>query len=211
MKVVVFDWDGTVVDNFDHMYNVFTRQVLMGGGVVPSTSQFLETYEPPHQQFLLKCGARITDEEAWRVWLETPILFGLHDGVTEVLQLLQTLQIPCYIATANQEKRIREQLEKFSLASYFSGIYSEEHKHLSLLDIAQVHADERRSDILYIGDMRVDMAAAVTAQVTGVGIASSRHKDIHMKLLFGAGAKHVFPSMRHLHQALISNFRAESY
>jgi phosphoglycolate phosphatase-like HAD superfamily hydrolase len=204
MKAIVFDWDGTIMDNFELMFEVLTRQILQGGGMPPTIPDFLSNYVPPHMEYLAKHGSTLSEEVAWKVWLQVPSRVMPYDGAHTLFEHVQALKIPCYIATANQKARVEAQLTEFGLHHYFTELYSDqEHKYQSLEMVCELNHAVDRKDVWYVGDMRTDMESAIKAGVTGIGIASSQCKEVHMSVLKDAGAVQTFSTLADFHASLL--------
>ncbi len=206
-KAVAFDYNGTLVDDWKLMFEVILCHIAAGLGVPPTVVEYLRTFEPPYVEYIRKCGSMIPESRNWSIWDELSTEFQIepHQGAEELLRFLTWHGIPCYVITANQRVRVNEGLIQHGLKRYFRALISDdERKEAGIRKVLEEHK-LHPSEMIYIGDMRVDMQAAKATGVVGVGIGSVKgHESEHCEILREAGATHAFRSMSAFHNALMN-------
>ncbi len=207
-KVIAFDFNGTLVGDNDHQHAVLCHHIELGLGNPPTMPEFLRTYQPPYLDYVRSWGGMVPSTQAWDVWdvliqeLGEP---GLHAGVLPLLEYLVALEVPIYVVSANQKARVEAGLEKHGILQFFQAIYGDdEHKEVGLQKIIGDHGISPR-ELMYVGDMRVDMYAARAVGAVGIGIgAATGYEAEHCLILREAGATHPFRSMTAFHNALMN-------
>ncbi|TWX54056.1 HAD family hydrolase [Colwellia hornerae] len=80
-------------------------------------------------------------------------------GVRDILEYLNSMKTPCYVASGGDQQEIREVFKSRNLSIYFHGVFGSP---LSKIDnLAQLKVDEKLiSPGIFFGDARSDMEAA---------------------------------------------------
>jgi phosphoglycolate phosphatase-like HAD superfamily hydrolase len=81
-------------------------------------------------------------------------------GVRVVLDYLNTLNIPCYVASGGDQREVREVFENRRLNGYFNGIFGSPLSKIEILE--QLESDAKLTEPgIFFGDARSDMQAAM--------------------------------------------------
>lgn len=205
IKVIAFDWNGTLIDDWHLMYEVLCHHIALGLGRQPSVPDFIRKFHPPYLDYLRSHGAVVAESRNWSMWdeLEQEIPVSAHEGVVPLLKWLTYFAIPMYVISANRKQHVKEGVMKHGLWTFFDHLYTDsEHKDAEIVEILQKNS-LRPEEMMYVGDMRTDMFAAKKTGVVGVGIGSAVGNEAeHCTILREAGATHTFYSMTAFHNAL---------
>jgi phosphoglycolate phosphatase len=180
MRAILFDWDGTIVDSIQALFETdgaICRQI----GVPFDEPIFRRTFSPNWRLMYVSLG--IPEEradEAVRVWAST-----FHSdqtppfpGVQEALARLAAAGCTLGLVTGGSRAEVEPQLARLGIEALLTvRVYGEDTpagkpdpRPLQLaLELAGA---ARAEDALYIGDALDDMRMAAAAGVRGVGIVS---------------------------------------
>lgn len=181
-KLLLFDFDGTVIDNSEGIYNCINNALnIMGIEKLPEKT--LRRFVGPSlfDSFCRYCENDSERSELFvRLYRERYAPIGslevkLYPGITE---LLKALSADGYILAVCSGKpydfviKIAKHLGIFDLFSaYFCpGFASHSSDKSRLIDEAAEHFSAEKEDILMIGDTLFDIAAAKKAGVKSLGV-----------------------------------------
>ena len=208
-KVIAFDFNGTLMNDGELMYAVLCFHIGLGPGTPPSYPEFIRTFCPPYLDYVQKYGATVPEELNWSAWDQIRAKNPTYPqaGVQALLEQLLQNKIPNYVITANNRHRVENELITHGLHTFFKDLYADcEYKHPEIRKILKAHT-VKPQEMMYVGDMPVDMHAAQATGVIGIGIGSAKgHEKEHCQILRDAGATYVFPSMSAFHDALALGF-----
>ena len=188
--VVVFDFDGTLVDSapikteaFAELYRPFgdeiaeevRRRHLAAEGV----SRFVK-FREWHSELL---GLDVDDEIEGRLSAEfdrlvearivrAPEIAGAHGALAAL-----TGKLPLYIASATPEASLRRIVEERGMSGFFVGVHgTPTSKFDVLVSVAAAHRCDR-SQVLMVGDAESDQEAAEQAGTSFVGVVPADRAD----------------------------------
>jgi pyrophosphatase PpaX len=175
-RVVLFDWDGTLVDSYaaDHLAYL---EMFRAMGIAWDAKKFERHYSPDWHQVYRAAGLPQDKwTEADRLWRfaysrEKPLLLP---GALEVLQLLRR-DFCLAIVTGGSRARVRKQIRSFELAEHFSTCVcvedaSHRKPHPAPLELALKHLRASPEEAIYIGDAPEDIEMAKRAGVRSIGV-----------------------------------------
>ena len=190
IKVVVFDFDGTLVDSapikteaFAELYRPYgdeiaeevRRRHLAAEGV----SRFVK-FREWHTELL---GRDVDDEVAGRLSAEfdrlvearivrAPEIAGAHGALAAL-----TGKLPLYIASATPEASLRRIVEERGMSGFFVGVHGIPTSKFDVLErVAATHRCDR-SQVLMVGDAESDRQAAEQAGTSFVGVVPADRAD----------------------------------
>jgi phosphoglycolate phosphatase len=177
--VILFDWDGTIVDSVPSLYRS-DAEICRRLGRPFDDELFRRTWSPNWRRKYAMWGfdeAEVKQAEA--VWAET---FDSGDtipfeGVPGALNRLAACGYLLGIVTSGSRGEIAPQFERVGLAGVLSvAVYGDEpiegKPDAAPLLLALVRAGASPADAIYVGDSLDDMRMAMAAGVRGVGVVS---------------------------------------
>jgi phosphoglycolate phosphatase len=180
MRTILFDWDGTIVDSMDALFET-TRATCDHLGLPFDRDIFRRTFSPNWRLKYRALG--ITEEhteEAIAIWAMT---FRADEtkpfpGVREALERLYAAGHQLGIVTSGDQSEIEPQLARLGIDGLLAvRVYGNDTvagkpdpRPLQLaLELARA---SRPEDAVYVGDALDDMRMAAAAGVRGVGVVS---------------------------------------
>lgn len=176
MRVVLLDWDGTLLDSYaadSRAFLAMFREMRIAWGV-----RELERFYSPdwHRVYRAARIPRAKWAQADRFWRlayarETPAL--LPGARTVVRSLGRHFRLG--IVTSGSRSRVRRQLRDFELFSYFSAcVYSEDalkkKPNPAPLNLALERLGAVPEECVYVGDAPEDVEMARRARVRAIGV-----------------------------------------
>lgn len=161
---ILFDWDGTLLDSFPAGYHASTT-VLEHYGIAIDRARFLETYSPNWYESYEKLGVpREEWDNADQMWRRTYIneISDPFPFVVEMLGKLRDAGLTLGIVTAGNRDRVRSELGRHGLESFFEAVVcfedTEEKKpHPAPLTLALEQLDVVAAATVYVGDRPEDI------------------------------------------------------
>ena len=190
IRVVVFDFDGTLVDSapikteaFTELYRPYGDEVaeevrrrhLAAEGV----SRFVK-FREWHEELL---GLSITDDDADRLSakfdqlveariIDAPEIAGAHGALVALSE-----KLPMYVASATPEAPLRRIVVARGMSGFFAGVRGTPTTKTSVLkDVAKAHRCDR-PQVLMVGDAESDRQAAQLAGASFVGVVPGERGD----------------------------------
>ena len=131
IKGIIFDMDGTMVDNMMIHHRAWQRK-LASLGLEMTIEEVKESIHGINEEIILRLfGDRFNEEEreqiAWEKEAEYRNIFlpelKLIDGLTEFLEAIKAAGIPMAIGTAAPPENANFVLDHLNLRHYFKGIF----------------------------------------------------------------------------------------
>jgi phosphoglycolate phosphatase len=180
MKTILFDWDGTIVDSMEALFET-TQATCRHLGLPFDRDIFRRTFSPNWRLKYRALG--ITEEhtdEAIAIWAKTfrADETKLFPGMCDALERLYVAGHRLGVVTSGDRSEIEPQLARLGIDGLLTvRVYGNDTaagkpdpRPLQLaLDVAGV---VRPEDAFYVGDALDDMRMAAAARVRGVGIVS---------------------------------------
>lgn len=185
MNHFVFDFDGTIVDNFDLVHKIVVKELGNQGIMVTRSKEELRELGVRAAMSEYKISKITMLKMVLRLKKQIHLeLFGYPPvkGLTEVLKKIYRTE-SLYILSTNKLENIRKYLKKFNLNNYFKEVFEDKsyfgksHTIDGLLN--KIKADKK--DVYYIGDEVRDVEAAKKSGVKSVAVAWGFEGDNPLK------------------------------
>ena len=181
-KLILFDFDGTVVDNSEGIYNCI-RYALEKKGMKPLSDKVLRSFIGPSlfDSFMWNCtDDREVAEELVSLYRERYKPLGstevrVYDGISELLLKLKNEGYITAVCSSKPYEFVRKIASEQGLESLFDGFFCPSFgNHLSdktslALD-AISHFNASKDEAVLIGDTKFDVAAAKGAGISSIGV-----------------------------------------
>lgn len=213
-EVLVFDWDGTLVDST----GLIARAILLAaqdlGVDVPDRSQAWHVIGLGLAPALARVVPGLARERIPEFAARYQVHFraaeqtiGLFEGAREALDALHSRGVRMAIATGKTRAGLERSLERAGLGGHFEALRCADQTHpkphpAMLLELA-VEMGVAPARLLMIGDTSHDLQMAASAGAGGVGVAFGAHPRAELERL---RPLHVFDTPAELHRWLLEHF-----
>ncbi|MFA6422122.1 MAG: HAD hydrolase-like protein [Candidatus Buchananbacteria bacterium] len=178
-KILIFDFDGVVVDSFDLCMDVYLRSCKRNGYyVIKSKKHLLEMMEVNLFESLIKLGltkedigkiVKGTSEE--RLISKEPKMFA---GMKKILEKLSQDNI-MYIVTSTPGKSVKNTLKFYGLDAYFKDVYGPEKSPSKIKKLNFIKTKHKDNIYFFISDTVGDIAEGNEAGVETVAVSWGWH------------------------------------
>jgi len=182
-KLLVFDWDGTLIDSIEQIVTSLqiASQKVCGETVAEDAARgviglgLTEAIEKLHPELDATTIEQVSAAYKQHYLYENPIQAQLFDGVTDMLDELTATGYQLAIATGKSRQGLDRALQEHSMQDYFVTTAcagekrSKPHPEM-LLDIL-LELDTPASQSLMIGDSEHDLMMANNAQVNAIAVS----------------------------------------
>ena len=208
-KLVIFDWDGTLMDSADKIINCMQIAAKRCDLPVPSASEVGHiigiSLEPAIKQLFgiddndLVQRLKNAYKDAFIIHDATPS--PLFDGVDTMLNALTARGLTLAVATGKARRGLLRAWEQTGTEKYFSASRSaDEAKSKPSPDMLLQIIDELNisvSDAIMVGDTTYDMQMAKSIGMARVGVSYGVHAQAHLEAFNPKAIVHSIDELRH--------------
>ncbi|MEP0774864.1 MAG: HAD-IA family hydrolase [Acidobacteriota bacterium] len=209
-RLVVFDWDGTLVDSLATIVDAFSQAFSAAGVPAPpaaavrrvvglTLAEAVETLAPGQPAETLERLAAAYRQAYTALLVREGAPERLFDGVEEVLTLLVREGWVLGIATGKSQRGLAAALTRHGLNGRFATLQTADQgpgkPHPAMLERAMGEVGVAPEATVMVGDTVFDMAMARAAGATAVGVTWGYHPAEDLR---GAGAVAVLETMDEL-------------
>jgi phosphoglycolate phosphatase len=201
-QVVVFDWDGTLMDSTRDIVRAMQAASVDVGLTVPDDRQASWVIGLSLDQALMHAVPDLTEEkrpeflERYRFhYLKRDPALVLFEGVLPMLQALKDRGVELAVATGKSRVGLNRALAATGLAPYFSvtrcadETFGKPHPGMLLEIMSELGA--RPDSLVMVGDTSHDLSMAANAGVHGLGVSYGAHPEEELR--------------QHPHQAVLAD------
>lgn len=188
LKLVIFDWDGTVMDSVAKIVDAMQIAAQQKGLTVPSDTQVKDiiglSLLPAFKQLFGELTKIQIDDMA--LFYKTAYLAldekpsPLFDGITDVFEALKARDIKIAVATGKSRIGLDRLIEQTGLGHYFcdsmTADEAESKPHPQMIDEIVVRQGVKKSQVMMVGDSTLDLTMANNANVNAIGVSYGAHE-----------------------------------
>lgn len=181
-KLILFDFDGTVADNSEGIYNCI-KYALVKKGMKPLSDEVLRSFVGPSlfDSFMWHCtDDKEVAEELVSLYRERYRPLGstevrIYDGMKELLARLKNEGCITAVCSSKPYDFVRKIAKEQGLEDLFDGFFcpsfqSHVSDKSSLALEAIKHFGVSKEETVLIGDTKFDVAAARAAEISSIGV-----------------------------------------
>jgi len=174
IKNVIFDWSGTLLNNFDQIYEITMEIFVRLGGRKISKKEYQTNNVSPYMKFWNSYFPKLTKKEQDKLFSKA-LKNGndsskLYPQVKNILQNLTDQNIKLFLISSQPENNLKLQVEEFGLSDYFYKIIGSVHNKQAyfknLLNSNNIRADET----ICIGDTTEEIIAGKYSNLITMGL-----------------------------------------
>lgn len=187
MKLLVLDWNGTLLNDLHVAYGsvleIFKRHNLSA----PTLDQYRDEITSDFMKFYYKHGfpahlsgdqLNLIRKEYFEMHWNTP---QLQDGTVELLLYCESVGIPCILVSAEIPKVLQDRVDQFGIGGCFAevqgGAWPTKHK---ILGEILARYELMPEDLLYVGDTVDDVETCVELGIPVVGFCAGYHTGVRI-------------------------------
>ena len=205
--LIVFDWDGTVMDSEHRIVTCMQRAGADTLSSIPTDAEVREIIGLGMQEAVARLWPEADEDavqkiiEAYRVhWLGDQIPDSeLFEGAAETIEALTDRGYLLAVATGKSRRGLDRVLDESGLARYFhmTRCADEAHSkpHPQMLQDILTDLNTEPNKALVVGDTEYDIQMAANAKVDAVGVSYGAHDQ---QRLIDCGAKTILHSLTEL-------------
>lgn len=210
IKGVIFDWDGTIVENTDLWYVSLNKTLEEFGMQAISLDKFTTpighmTAQKLSALFGVPEGKRIEMIDSWvNNYEELREHVKVVTGIKDFIAKLKKDGYKIGVVTGGGKERVRREIKEFKMNDFFSAIITrDEAVHdkpdPAGLKLAAGKLNLNPEECVYIGDMDVDIMAAKNCGMFSVAVSWGSHDMDELRML---NPHHVVNDLNELYEAI---------
>lgn len=184
-KGFIFDWSGTLSDNFSKVYEVCGFMFREFGGEPLTKEELRMNFTVPYMKFWNKYFPDISKErqdELYKKYIREVGSPKLYDGVGEIIKHLHEAGYKIFVVSSDWHSTLMPEVEKSGLEIFFTEVIGEvyDKSDIFLTILKNYSLDAEKT--FYIGDTDGDVGYGKAANIKTIGISwGFQHRDILSK------------------------------
>jgi len=184
-KAFIFDWSGTLSDNF-HCFVKVCALMFKEFGLRPiSADEIRLNFDTPYMKFWHKYLPHQTQEEHHQLYEKFIHQVGepeLYPGVEVIIKYLHNLDYKIFILSSDPISKLIPEVKKSGLADLFLKVIGGLHDKKEILTSLVKEFKLDKNQTFYVGDTAGDVEAGKYAELKTVGISwGFQHKSVLAK------------------------------
>lgn len=184
-NTIIFDWSGTLSNNFHNFY-LICKMEFQEFGISPiSKKEIRKNFTLPYMNFWKIYIPNLTKEQQMIIYERLVHKVGvpkLYPKVEEIISLLHSSGWQIFILSSDPLSTLKREVKRSGLSSYFTDVIGnvyEKSKYISLI-IKKYNLE--LASTYYVGDTSGDVNAGKQANTKTIAISwGFQHKDILLK------------------------------
>lgn len=181
-KSFIFDWSGTLSDNFDCFCRVCDLIFQELGGKPISKNEIRLNFTLPYMQFWNKYFPDLTrgkEQELYEKYIHKAGKPKLFKQVDYVIKYLHSQSYKIFVVSSDPISKLMPEIEKAGLSSFFEKVIGDIHEKGEVIASLVNEFDLDQKNTFYVGDTSGDIAAGKFARVKTIGISwGFQHKKV---------------------------------
>lgn len=182
-KHIIWDWNGTILNDTQIVFDVYSEIAVKEGLVPVSLEQFRTTFTFPTIKTYEILGFNILEENFKRMNSDFHVIYSekiknakLHEGVSDIFEKIKNFNITQAIISARPHTYLEKEVPNYGIEKYFksiNGIASEEGDSKVSLGVSYISKlNFSKESVLFIGDTDHDFEVASAMGIDCVLIAN---------------------------------------
>lgn len=173
----IFDWSGTLSDDFDMVYRATARIIQeLDHGYALSENEYAEHFELPYMNFYRNYGLTCTKDQVDELFLRYVAEHGVFPtplpGAKKVLEGLRAQGKKTYLFSAHPAHLVDAEVAAYGFQDLFDGVRGGVLDKVDSLKGFVLENGLNPKETAYVGDLVHDIEAAKAAGIKSVGVVS---------------------------------------
>jgi len=185
VKVVIFDWSGTLSDDTLPCYNAAMRLYDKFGMPKVNFDEWKKTTDVNAVTFFEKQGIKEDPDKLFKIfseyYFESLDKFKLFDDTRDILSFLKSSGKSISIVSAHPEVHLQNEVKEFGVSGFMSSIFGGVKDKAEKLSELIKQLNVKPSEVAYIGDTIHDIRDAKRAGVFSIAISRGYHTEGQLK------------------------------
>ncbi|MFH1105634.1 MAG: HAD hydrolase-like protein [Candidatus Aenigmatarchaeota archaeon] len=195
IRAAIFDWNGTVMNDSEVMFETCNHMLEYHGAQRISRTRFEETFTLPWTLFYERNGVNLDaidipdhQNEYLRKFRETELVRNPkpYENLEKVLEWLKERKLEIAILSGHHESDIKERIKKFKLERFIDFAIGEETaeemgKASKHMDALFKTLSARPNECIYIGDLGADIRIGRLAGMKTIAMVSGYQSESVLK------------------------------
>lgn len=168
IKNIIFDWSGTLNDDFTSVYDAVAIVFEKLGRKPISKNEFRKEFVLPYMNFYKKYSINLSKQEVDKLYsiaYQETVNTKLYPSVKRIIKSFYKQELNMIIVSSCSKKNIVIEASDYGIVDYFGEIYADVHDKTKvikkILKINKFELDET----IYVGDMVHDIEAGKVAGI----------------------------------------------
>lgn len=174
VKCIIFDWSGTLVDEFDIFCKVCSLMFKELGREPISNEEIREEFTTPYMKFWNKYFSDLTKERQDELYVKFRKQFGIPDlflGVKDTLRKLQDDGYKLFILSSEKTSKLLSEVEKNDVYEFFVEVIGDAYEKENCIFNLLEKYDLDKDSTFYVGDTCGDVEAGKSCGIKTIGIS----------------------------------------
>jgi len=207
LKLVIFDWDGTIMDSVAKIVTSMQRAAKRENLVVPSDQAVKDiiglSLAPAIEQLFPAISNKAIEslvsiyKEEYLILDKTPSV--LFDGITDVFDALTKRQIKIAVATGKARAGLERLIAQANVGHYFCDTMTADEAHSKphpqMIEDLIARQNVTIDEVIMIGDSKLDLTMANNAGVKSIGVSYGAHDATQLKTCNPLGVVNTAPEL----------------
>lgn len=179
IKLIIFDYDDTLVRSSDQLYQTDTKAAIDLGFAPVSREIYFSAWGLPHEEMIKRFYPQVSFADylkSYERFYKSGML-AVIEGARETLDKLAGRGFKLAILSAAQRAYLEEEIKTNKLLKYLSYVHSAESSPYKkpdprVFDNILAHFKIGPEETVYVGDVVTDYLAASSARIRFIGVTS---------------------------------------
>lgn len=168
IKNIIFDWSGTLNDDFTSVYDAVAIVFEKLGRKPISKNKFRKEFVLPYINFYKKYSINLSKQEVnklYSVAYQETVNTKLYPNVEKLIKSFYEQELNMIIVSSCSKKNIVIEASDYGIVDYFGEIYADVHDKTKVIkEILKINKFEL-DETIYVGDMVHDVEAGKVAGI----------------------------------------------
>lgn len=182
IKLVIFDWSGTISDDRKPVFEANTRMMVDHGLVPLPFDKWLSTVTMTPGQWFSRHGIKKTHEEIFEIYrkhyaeiINAGLMPVIYPDAIDTLRYLKMKQKRLAVLSSHPLESLTQEADHYAIAEFIDMVSANSFNKTDGLEAICLKTGINAKNALYVGDTVYDIQSAKKAGVFSAGICTGYH------------------------------------